>query len=39
MNSLHIYSAICRLHISKEKALKAAKTYEKVIHPIIYFKI
>jgi hypothetical protein len=36
MNSLHVYSFMCRLKIGKENAMKAAKLYEQIIHPILY---
>ena len=39
MNSLHIYSFLCRLNISEEKALNTAKAYERVVHPLLYIKI
>ena len=35
-NSLHVYSCICNLHISKEKAMQAAKVYEIIVHPFLY---
>jgi hypothetical protein len=38
MNSLNIYSFVCRLRISKGKALKTAQAYERVVHPLLYFK-
>ncbi len=38
MNSLHIYSLVCCLNVSKEKALKTAMAYEKFVHPLLYFK-
>jgi hypothetical protein len=37
MNSLHVYSFMCRLRISRAKAMKAAKLYEQIIHPFLYF--
>jgi hypothetical protein len=38
MNSLNIYSFLCRLNISEKKALNTAKAYERVVHPILYIK-
>jgi hypothetical protein len=38
MNSLHIYSFVCSLKISKEKALRTAKAYERLVHPLLYIK-
>ncbi len=38
MNSLTIYSFLCRLNISEKKALNTAKAYERVVHPILYIK-
>ncbi len=37
MNSLHFYSFMRRLKISRERAIKTAKAYERVVHPLIYF--
>lgn len=39
MNSLHIYSFLCRLNISEEKALNTAKAYKRVVHPLLYITI
>jgi hypothetical protein len=36
MNSLHFYSFMCRLNISRARAMKAAKMYEKVVHSLLY---
>ena len=36
LNSLHVYSFICKTGIRREKARKAAKMYEQVIHPLLY---
>ena len=38
MNSLHIYSLACCLNVSKKKALKTAMAYERIVHPLLYFK-
>ena len=38
MNSLHIYSLVCCLNVSKKKALKTAMAYERIVHPLLYFK-
>ncbi len=38
MNSLTIYSFLCRLNINEKKALNTAKVYERVVHPILYIK-
>ncbi len=38
MNSLHIYSLLCRLNINEEKALSTVKVYERVVHPLLYIK-
>ncbi len=38
MNSLHVYSFLCRrLKMSRKNAMKTAKVYERVIHPLLYF--
>jgi hypothetical protein len=37
LNSLHIYSFICRFNVNRETAMKAAKAYEQIIHPLLYF--
>jgi len=36
LNSLHVYSYMCRLGFSSKKARKAAKVYERIIHPLLY---
>jgi hypothetical protein len=36
MNSLHIYSFMCRLKVGKQFAMKTAKAYELVVHPLLY---
>ncbi len=36
MNSLHFYSFLCRLKVGKGKAIKATKTYERVVHSLLY---
>ena len=38
LNSLHFYSLICRLKISREKALRFACAYEQIVHPFLYCK-
>jgi hypothetical protein len=36
MNSLHVYSYMCKLGFCSKKARKAAKLYEQMIHPLLY---
>lgn len=38
LNSLHIYSFICSMNICREKALKTANAYERVMHPLLYIR-
>ncbi|MDH4028009.1 MAG: hypothetical protein OEU95_04180 [Nitrospirota bacterium] len=38
LNSLHFYSFICRLKISRAKALRVACAYEHIVHPFLYCK-
>jgi hypothetical protein len=38
MNGLHIYSFLCHLNISKDRALKTSRVYEHVVHPLLYLK-
>lgn len=38
MNSLHVYSFLCRMNMSEEKALNAVKVYERVVHPFLYIR-
>ena len=36
MNSLHFYCYLCKLNISRTRAMKAAKVYERVVHFLLY---
>lgn len=36
MNSLHVYSNMCKLGFCSKKARKAAILYEQFVHPILY---
>jgi hypothetical protein len=36
LNSLHVYSLICRLRFSRDTARKLAAVYERVVHPLLY---
>jgi hypothetical protein len=37
MNSLHVYSFMCRLKVSRGRAMKIAKAYEQVAHIFLYY--
>ena len=36
LNSLHVYSYMCRMGFSSKNARKAAKIYEQLVHPFLY---
>ncbi|MBI4683292.1 MAG: hypothetical protein HY757_09365 [Nitrospirae bacterium] len=36
LNSLHVYSLICRLRFSRDTARKLAGVYERIVHPVLY---
>jgi len=38
LNSLHIYSIMCRLRFCRAHALKMAYIYERFVHPFLYIK-
>ena len=36
LNSLHVYSLVCRLRFSRKAAHKMASMYEQIVHPLLY---
>ncbi len=38
LNSLHVYSYLCKLKVNRERALLIVKVLELYVHPLLYAK-